>query len=479
MNNNSLYPDNRAVVNECMTQVMYALEGRTLNVFFDEILECCFDVNNPPPDYRIAVTCTKGRLYDNRWTYTPLTADVGTTTWKLQVFYQEIVIKTINATLITLSKALGNGVTRKIMFIGDSITAYGYMPAELINIFNVNEDSPTPGGSPDVMTIDMIGTVKTNRPDAMGVSRTVYHECRNSWKLSDYVETSGIYTEPTDGVPNGFLTNWKFDNFTKVDLNESTDGSTGGTLYYNLTKSGTTITIDLFKDIPKTDKVASGTREGDGNLTFSPEAGYGLTGSLDVVYKGDTSGTWRVNPFFRNGVLDFTKYMSDNSLALGDDDRIFIMLGVNDVTRLTDDTTLYAALTQYKINCDTFIRNIRLYNANIKIAFLIPPAGDPTQDAWGDVFSMNTQTARRYTRNRHKLAQSLISFLRTTTLVDIYEMPYHINFDIINNYPQEITQVDEYNVSSIMIGTDNRHPSPAGFYQLASILKANIKSFEA
>jgi hypothetical protein len=68
-----------------------------------------------------------------------------------------------------------------------------------------------------------------------------------------------------------------------VDKNQSTNG----VVYWNLTNSGTTRTIDIYKEVGKTTKIASGNRNGNGSITINPLANYGVSGSITVTYTGD------------------------------------------------------------------------------------------------------------------------------------------------------------------------------------------------
>lgn len=58
-------------------------------------------------------------------------------------------------------------------------------------------------------------------------------------------------------------------------------------LYVELTDVAGTRKVELFKDAAKTLKVASGTRLGDGSLTFTEFASSGLSGTVTVTYTGD------------------------------------------------------------------------------------------------------------------------------------------------------------------------------------------------
>ncbi len=63
--------------------------------------------------------------------------------------------------------------------------------------------------------------------------------------------------------------------------------SNGGVLYWKLTNSVSTRTVQIYKDSGGTSLVASGSRSGDGSITLTAQNGSGLSGSVVVTYSGD------------------------------------------------------------------------------------------------------------------------------------------------------------------------------------------------
>lgn len=463
-NEMNLYPDNSAVINHCMPSTIYAVEGRELNIYWDAILSVPFDIYNIPSNYRLDVTCTKGKQEDNRWTFTPVAGDAGSVSWTLSIYYQEILIKKITATLVTKAIATGSGAAKMIL-LGDSTSAGGQVVAESMNIF-----------TGDAVTFTPEGSLQMNIDDAGGTPRAVKHEGRTGWKLYDYVATDGRFIDSE--IDAGQITAWSFDNFTTNDVDVS-GVSTSGRVYWNLSNSSTTRTIDIFKDAARSVKVASGSRTGDGVITLTPEATYSITGSITVVYTSDVSdGEFIPNPLYRNGAFNFSKYLSDNSITLSTGDWVMIHLGINDIFAYTTDATLYPAITTYLDYLDTLITAIHAVSANIKIGvlMLIPPCA--MQEAFGDDYT-NNQTQKRYSRNRFLLNQAILSSITSKAVANVYALPYGSNLDSVNNFPQALSVPNARNVSSVMKNNNGLHPDEIGYYQLADVLKANIKGFES
>ena len=98
-------------------------------------------------------------------------------------------------------KTQGSGVTKKVMFIGDSITANGIYPNEVKNLFD-NDD----------MSVQLIGTLGTSAK----------HEGRGGWSAEDYC-TKSSYNDYTNAFYNPSTNHFDFsyymsnNNFDGVD----------------------------------------------------------------------------------------------------------------------------------------------------------------------------------------------------------------------------------------------------------------------
>lgn len=102
---------------------------------------------------------------------------------------------------VAVAKTQGSGTTKKVMFIGDSITANGIYPNEVVSLF-----------SNDPMGVELIGTL----------GQSAKHEGRGGWSAKDYC-TKDSYSTYTNAFWNS--TTGKFDfsyymsnnNFSGVD----------------------------------------------------------------------------------------------------------------------------------------------------------------------------------------------------------------------------------------------------------------------
>lgn len=143
---------------------IYALKGKELNIYFDNIL------NDKDTKYDFDVTCTIGNQLDNCFRVTPASAGIYPITIKA---YQDNIERAVaTSSIIVTDTLVGNGVTKKLIVIGDSTTDSNWASIK------INENFST-----DVMNIATIGTRG---------SLTNKHEGRSGWKANFYVSMASF-----------------------------------------------------------------------------------------------------------------------------------------------------------------------------------------------------------------------------------------------------------------------------------------------
>ena len=153
-NNNIVIP----IIN--LPYKLYALVGQEFNINFDNIIE------GKDTDYQFNVDCEVGKQYEDFYRLTP-TAE-GEYNFTLNVLKHDKLLISSNSTIIVSDKSKGNGITRKVMVLGDSTVANGIMISKLNDNF-----------STDVMNIETIGT------QGSGINK---HEGRSGWSFKIYTE---------------------------------------------------------------------------------------------------------------------------------------------------------------------------------------------------------------------------------------------------------------------------------------------------
>lgn len=168
---------------------LYAVEGREHNLYFKQ---CCrTNLSRYLPDYR--VTCAKGAQYQDFYRYTPIAANAGSDNFTLDVYDDRDIVQSKTVTMVTKALTAGNGVTRKLLCIGDSTLAGGQTLAELTKLF-----------VGDVMTLTQVGSQFKTVNDSGGTGRAIRGEAISGW-TSDlfYSDTVTVYTPWQGGVATG------------------------------------------------------------------------------------------------------------------------------------------------------------------------------------------------------------------------------------------------------------------------------------
>lgn len=147
-----------------------------------------------------------------------------------------------------------------------------------------------------------------------GIEINVWTRILDGWSTTEMIRRTTIYdtTEKIDFqvmcIGDANLYDWSggvaiADSVSSIQVAEAGDASNqmsswvisgatssntnGFLLYWKLTDSGGTRTVNIYKDSAGSNLVASGSRVGDGSVTLSASGGSGITGSVTVAYSGD------------------------------------------------------------------------------------------------------------------------------------------------------------------------------------------------
>lgn len=139
----------------------------------------------------------------------------------------------------------------------------------------------------------------------------------------------------------------------------STSNTNAGTLYWNLTNSGSTRTVNIYmtNGSPKTNLVATGSRVGNGVINLAQQNNSGLGGHVTVAYSGDDTDTG--NTITVSTEQPMTQDVVSYLRPVGNDFFLFIRAGVvanhNVYIDLTNSVLIAIALPrQYGYGIDSF-----------------------------------------------------------------------------------------------------------------------------
>lgn len=163
---------------------IYSLVGQELNIYFDNV------INDRDKKYDFHCICAIGGQFERGYRVVPATTGSYTFTFKVLKDGNEVAVKTTQ--LVVTGANVGNGVTKKMLIIGDSTTAtVGGMVVQRIH---TNFDS-------DVMNITTIGTKGTSPFNHEAISGWTARQMvsdptsvfvyNGTFNFSNYMQTQG------------------------------------------------------------------------------------------------------------------------------------------------------------------------------------------------------------------------------------------------------------------------------------------------
>ncbi len=447
---------------------VYAVEGRECNIYFDNILRADFPVS----EFQIDVTCTKGTQQKERWTFTPVSADAGTYSLQVDAYWNgDYTNKVATATTSLVVKPLtnGNGVSRKVLLIGDS-TGAGWT-AEVANLF------ADAGGT---MAATFIGVRHSSVSDADGLVRDMHHEAIGGYKYELFdqyqlYESGGCLTNVASrltGLTDTWVSREQYD----------------GVLYYTVSESAPTVTVDLYRNSARAagDRVATGTLGGGlhaGVVAMTPVNGSGVSGNLTLgaPYAGGTRTGYMVVNWFINpttGLWDLNYYLATYGLSMASGDWLLLSLGINECLTPTTDDALSAAYNTASGYLANWITRAKAAVPGIRIGVLnlIPPAAD--QDGFGANYGSG-MTRWRYKRNRDIWRESIVRDYAGRTAESIYLVDIGLGLDAEHNMQSVSVAVNSRNATTVSRSSNGVHPPSMGYYQIADQVYSNLKAIEA
>ena len=345
--------------------------------------------------------------------------------------------KGLNANLLTknvifnaVSKTAGSG-TKNVLFIGDSLLAYGAISGEVLSLFN------TDGGG----AIALMGHIG---------SGTNKYEARGGWSMANYA---------TNQRKRYYLTVVGFN----VAFNMVTDYIMIGSTYYRIDKwsldgSGNG-TIELTLDSGLDTIPASGTftHIGGGGLTYN----YTYTGSDDTgnPFWNPNTSLWAAFPW-----VDFHKYMADYN-AGASLNVVVIQLGINDIYGGTDP--------QLVANYCQRLRDV-LYTQypTCELIISLPPFAPYSDGYSGFRGYLELLTYRKNMFDFYKklelLADSVTSIAYSNLWID--RLYGYAPTEVVVNARTTLTEIECGG------GANDVHPSTEGSNQIADCIYSQIRA---
>lgn len=412
---------------------VYLTEGLEHNMYFDNFV--IPEYGDRIENYQIQTTSARGRTYDRYYRFTPSIGDAGGVNFGITVKKGREILKTISSTMRIAATNAANGVTRKVLFIGDSTIDGGDVNIPLKAHFDT-----------DVMNVEFVGT-----RGAAGLK----HEGRGGWTINDYATYGrslfrfNVTSIPTTPSINDIFTN-NGSTFKVVEIN-----LTSGTGYISTERT-------------------SGSN--DPVLTASTLVGNGY----DINY--DSAVVESANPFWNDATskFDFAMYLTNTGQTLSASDWVFFQLGINDVFGQTSLESASAKVDIMYSQLMTIIDNIQetVPDIRIGVSMTIPPAA--SQDAFASNYANSYYREMYFKTGWLTWNKKLLGDYDTAANVALnrYLVPLHLNLDTVYNFPSVERDVNSRNsVYKERIMNNGVHPDTTGNAQIADTYIGVLKYF--
>lgn len=401
---------------------IYAVVGDTLQLFKRGFVKA---VN--PYNYDVFISCAKGGQFPRYWEYTPVSGDIGTTSFVVYVKNANGEVLTIKeVSLITIAAVQSPAAATTVLCVGDSLTTAGEWCQE------ASRRLIGTGGAPAGLALSNI--LFKGRKTGGGIG----WEGNGGWQWSSYATAgvsayrftvSGVTTPPALGAV--YINNGEY--FTVMEINITLgSGSILCTNYYgNAPEASGTLTKD------------SGL--GDATISFSASAA--------------DSG----NPFWDStaGALDFSAYV--NTYMDGACSSVYFLLTWNGQAGNKSDFSYDIGVAKTLIDhihtnypsCKIKIMGIPLPSVNGGVGSDYKGSGSYSNPYGLVVTALNLNNAYQNWCNEAAYS-GFMEFVNISA-----------QFDAENNMQEAAKPVNTRSSKTETIGTNGVHPGTEGQYQIA------------
>lgn len=421
-----IVPDNKIEIS--LPDQIYAVVGDTLQLYYRGMIKTVY-----PYQYDILVSCSKGRQYQRYFEYTPVAADVGSVSFKIQVKDTNNNVlgeKTCQIIIRAVVKSPESPTT--FLGVGDSLTASGTWCKEASRRLTGSVGSPA---GLELTNIAWKGRVQGNGIGWEGNGGWTWDSYATAGRAAYRFYVSGVVTDPAIGAV--YTNNGQ--TFTVAEIN-----ITEGSGYIRC--------------------LSTGSPTASGVLTKTSGAG-------DATINYTSSQADAGNPFWNveTNQLDFPKYV--NTYMDGQCDCIFFLLTWNGQTANRTDFTNMINTAKVLIdhihatfpNCKIKIMGIQVPSLNGGMGANYGATGTSYADGFGMVkTALNMNQAYQDWCNEDNYS-SFLEFVNVSS-----------QFDSENNMPESDTKVNVRSTKTEKRGTNGVHPTNDGYYQIGDVVFRNI-----
>lgn len=401
--------------------VVYAVVGTELNIWNDTISLSLDRGLQSPLNYYVEWNCSKGKITDRGFRFTPIVGDIGThscTCYLYDTFGNLINSKTFQIVVSAASLASN----KSILLVSDSLGADSYNKLQA-DFADVNRYS--------------------------GITPTIHKEATGGWHWGSYAtEGTTMQRIQVSGISS---------------LNVGAVYTTDGTWHYeirevNLTDGAGNVLVKKYNHAPygiRDLPIPSGTLtrvSGSGDSSFTYTNGVNEAG----------------NPFWHDGGIDIAYYRSKKNIA-NQFDMVIFQLGVNS----NSDINVSGRIQGY-INAlyQAFIDD----NPNCLFILSCTPICTNDQSALGANYGAQSKTwGINYAKNEYKFRE-LYNVLATASenYPNLKVVGTNLNVDRYYGYQKSLKNISDRCTEQNYEHLNYVHPTTSGYQQIGDSLFASI-----
>lgn len=402
--------------------VVYAVVGTELNIWNDTISLSLDRGLQSPLNYYVEWNCSKGKITNRGFQYTPVAGDVGTHSCTCYLYdnWGALLAQKTFQIVVKAKNALASA--KSILFVSDSLGASSYS--------NTNTNF-----------------ADTNRFG--GVAPTIYNESTGGWHWGSYA-TAGTTMQrvQVSGVTalnvGAMYTTGDGYNYEIREVNIT--GGTGNVLIkkYNSPPYG-------IRDLPLPSGILTKV-SGSGDSSFNYTNGVNEDG----------------NPFWNNGVVDIAHYRNNKGIA-NPFDMVIFQLGVNS----NDDINTSGKIQGY---IDTLYNAFMADNPNCLFVLSCTPICTNDQSAIGSNYGAQSKTwGIGYAMNEYKFRVLYYALVAaTSTYPNMKVIGTNLAVDRYYGYPTAQVNISDRYQTKETQHNNFVHPSTSGYQQIGDSLFASI-----
>lgn len=414
-----------------LPEKIYAVVGDTLQLFYRGIIKAW-----DPYQYDIVINCSKGAWYPRYFEYTPIAGDIGTATLQIKVKDNNgNLLGTKTCSLVTTAAVKAPTSEVKALFVGDSLTNARVYATELNRRLTATGGTPAGNG---YANINLVGRKKIS-----GTSNGV--EGNSGWSWVDYTTVGRKAFTFSITAPS---------IMPAVEAVYQDANSKLYTMWWDYS----TVSVKMLVNDNSSTPPMSG--------TLTKVSG---TGDATITYSSAVQSSG--NPFWNDttNALDFPLYV--NKWCGGSISVVYIMMTWNGQTgNKTDFTSFIDALTLLVANIRGNYTSCKIKIAGVQVSDLrggVRVDGYPAENTYTDTYGLSVTALNLNDWYQNWAKQnSAYEFVNISSQVDSeYNMPYIEKQ--VNTRNSSVTE---------KIGTNDVHPSAAGYNQIADVFYRNFIS---